>query len=204
MSNGRTDDRGQVLSSFAAVAAVVAIAAGFVILLVTRGDDSAADAASGRTTTSPPGPTARASTSAPTATVTTSDSPSATPSLPATTTEATPSLPTTTEPTQEPTPSAPATQVPTAQLPAVEVFNNTRRRGLAEDVANKARAAGWNVTGADNWHGKIVASTVYYPAGMRAEAVRLADHLGISRLKDALPNMKKDRLTVILTEDYSG
>jgi len=201
MPNGRTDDRGQVLSSFAAVVVVVAIAAGFVVLLVTRGDDSAADATSGGTTISPPRPTATTSTSAPPATVTTSDSPSATPSLPATTPESTPSLPTT---TIEPTPSAPATQVPTAQLPAVEVFNNTRRRGLAEDVANKARAAGWNVTGADNWHGKIVASTVYYPAGMRAEAAQLADQLGINRLKDALPNMKKDRLTVILTEDYSG
>jgi LytR cell envelope-related transcriptional attenuator len=201
MPNGRTDDRGQVLSSLAAVVAVVAIAAGFVVLFVTRGDDSAADATSGGTTISPPRPTATTSASVPPATVTPSDSPA----TPSDSPSSTPSLPAMTpEPTQSPTPSASVTPVPTAQLPAVEVFNNTRRRGLAEDVANKARTAGWTVTGADNWHGKIVASTVYYPAGMRAEATQLADQLGIDRLKDALPNMKKDRLTVILTEDYSG
>ena len=58
--------------------------------------------------------------------------------------------------------------------------------------------------GADNWHGKIVGSTVYYPPGMQSEAAQLAKDIGISRTKDALPNMKKDRLTVILTTDYTG
>jgi hypothetical protein len=60
------------------------------------------------------------------------------------------------------------------------------------------------VAGRDNWHGKIVTSTVYFPAGMQAEAAQLAKDIGVGRIKDALDNMKKDRLTVILTTDYAG
>lgn len=100
-------------------------------------------------------------------------------------------------------PSVPAS-IPVAERPAVEVYNNTVRKGLAEDVAIRARQAGWIVTGRDNWHGKIIASTVYFPAGMEAEANQLARDIGIGRTKDALPNMKKDRLAVILTSDYAG
>jgi hypothetical protein len=39
---------------------------------------------------------------------------------------------------------------------------------------------------------------------MQSEAAQLAKDIGISRTKDALQNMKKDRLTVILTTDYTG
>lgn len=84
------------------------------------------------------------------------------------------------------------------------MFNNTKRKGLAEEVATKARAVGWRVAGADNWHGKVVTSTVYYPARLQDAAAQLAKVLGIGRIKDALPNMKQDRLTVILTVDYAG
>ncbi|GAA1558325.1 hypothetical protein GCM10009789_09690 [Kribbella sancticallisti] len=100
-------------------------------------------------------------------------------------------------------PSKPTT-IPPSQRPAVEVFNNTSRKGLAEDVAIRARQAGWVVAGRDNWHGKIVTSTVYYPPGMQAEATQLAKDIGIGSTKTALPNMKKDRLSVILTTDYAG
>lgn len=96
------------------------------------------------------------------------------------------------------------TPIPTAELPEVVVFNNTKRKGLADQVATKARAVGWRVAGADNWHGKVVTSTVYYPAGLQAEAAQLAKVLGIGRIKDALPNMQQDRLSVILTTDYAG
>jgi hypothetical protein len=84
------------------------------------------------------------------------------------------------------------------------VYNNTSRKGLAEEVAIRARRSGWVVAGRDNWHGKIITSTVYYPPGMQAEAAQLARDIGINSTKDALPNMKKDRLSVILTMDYSG
>lgn len=167
------DERGQVLSSLVAVAAVVAIVAGLLVLFGTRGNDSVAGE-----------PRKKAGT--PTVTVRPA-TPSVTPSV---------------TPSSEPTVATPAPTVPVAERPAVEVYNNTRRRGLADQVSDKARAAGWKVAGADNWSGKIVASTVYFPAGLQVEAQALASDLGILRIKDALPNMKKDRLTVILTVDY--
>ena len=60
------------------------------------------------------------------------------------------------------------------------------------------------MAGADNWHGKIAESTVYYPPGMLDAANQLARDIGVGRTKGALDNMKKDRLTVILTSDYAG
>jgi hypothetical protein len=194
------DDKGQVLSSFVAVAAVVAIAVGLLVLIETRGDHSAADSkpvsmpASGPTS----GPTVKASSRPTSAPATTPGQPSATPS------QATPSQPTPTQPTPSGQPTVGSTPIPTAELPEVEVFNNTKRKGLAEQVATKARAVGWRVAGADNWHGKVVTSTVYYPAGLQGAAAQLANVLGIGRIKDALSNMKQDRLTVILTVDYAG
>jgi pyruvate/2-oxoglutarate dehydrogenase complex dihydrolipoamide acyltransferase (E2) component len=196
------DEKGQVLSSLVAVLAVVAIVGGLLVLFGTRGNDSVADSGkpAGKTTpkVTPSGtpsvkPSAAASSApaAPTsAPPTSAPASSAPPSVPA---SETPSVP----------PSTPAS-IPASERPAVEVYNNTARKGLAEDVAIRARQSGWIVTGRDNWHGKIVASTVYFPAGMLAEANQLAKDIGIARTKDALPNMKKDRLSVILTTDYAG
>jgi cytoskeletal protein RodZ len=185
-----TDDKGQVLSSFAAVAAVVAIVAGLLVLFATRGDNSAAGSKPNST------PAAKTSFSHPTS------APATTPGQPSTT----PSQPTPSQPTPTPSgqPTVRNTPIPTAELPVVVVFNNTKRKGLADQVAIKARAVGWRVAGADNWHGKVVTSTVYYPPGLQAEAAQLAKVLGIGRIKDALPNMKQDRLSVILTTDYAG
>jgi LytR cell envelope-related transcriptional attenuator len=188
------DDKGQVLSSLVAVLAVVAIVAGLLVLFGTRRNDSNADESSG---TSTPKPSVKPSTIAA--------------SVPKPTAEGTTSAPTT-EPSNEPTSAPPATQppatqqatIPPADRPAVEIYNNTQRKGLADSVAGRARQAGWTVSGADNWHGKIVGSTVYYPPGMADAAAVLARDIGISRTKDALDNMKKDRLTVILTSDYTG
>ena len=96
------------------------------------------------------------------------------------------------------------TTIPPAERPAAEIYNNTPRKGLADSVAGRARQAGWTVAGADNWHGKIAESTVYYPPGMLDAANQLARDIGVGRTKGALDNMKKDRLTVILTSDYAG
>lgn len=81
----------------------------------------------------------------------------------------------------------------------VEVYNNTNIHGLAGEIADRAQNAGWNVVGADNWYGTVATSTVYYPGGMYTEAVRLANDLGISRVRPAIDPMRMDRLTVILT-----
>jgi cytoskeletal protein RodZ len=190
------DEKGQVLSSLVAVLAVVAIVGGLLVLFGTRGNNSVADSGkpAAKTSATPkpsPKPSAPVS-SAPT-------------SQPSTPPPVEPTAPASVTPSGQPSvpPSAPAS-IPVTERPAVEVYNNTPRKGLAEDVSVRARQAGWIVTGKDNWHGKIVASTVYFPAGMQAEANQLARDLGIGRTKDALDNMKKDRLTVILTTDYAG
>jgi len=109
---------------------------------------------------------------------------------------------------------APSTRaVPTRKKPAkpvvhrgetyVEVFNNSGISGLASSTAARAQGAGWQVVGSDNWYGAIDATTVYYPARLRPHAELLAKDLGISHVKPIFAPMRGDRLTVILTADYS-
>jgi hypothetical protein len=106
----------------------------------------------------------------------------------------------TTEPTTEPTSNPGGEQA--SRVP-VEIYNNTTRRGLAERVAGRLRMAGWTVSGVDNWRGKVVGSTVYYQPANRDDAEALASKLGVGRVKPALDNMRKGRLTVILTSDFA-
>jgi hypothetical protein len=199
--NRTKDERGQVLSSLVAVLAVVAIVGGLLVLFGTRGNNSAADAKPSDQTSSPKPSTTP--TSAPSSAATTEPSePVETP--PPTVPVETPSVkPSTPVETPVVPPSKPVT-IPPSERPAVEVYNNTARKGLAEDVAIRARQSGWIVAGRDNWHGKIATSSVYYPPGMLAEANQLAKDLGLHTSKQALSNMKKDRLTVILTSDFTG
>ncbi|MCW2849281.1 MAG: hypothetical protein JWR90_3255 [Marmoricola sp.] len=84
----------------------------------------------------------------------------------------------------------------------VEVFNNTRTKGLAGGVAEKAKAAGWNVVGSDNWYGTIDGTSVYYPPKLKEAARELGKDLGIKKLRPAEDPMRFDRVTVILTDDY--
>ena len=84
----------------------------------------------------------------------------------------------------------------------VEVFNNTRVKGLAGGVAEKAKAAGWNVVGSDNWYGTIDGTSVYYPPRLKEAARELGRDLGIKKLRAAEEPMRFDRVTVILTDDY--
>ncbi len=85
----------------------------------------------------------------------------------------------------------------------VEVYNNSGITGLAGATANTIAGAGWQVVGSDNWYGTIPASTVYYPDRLRKQAELLARDLGIARIMPAISPMRFDRLTVILTSDYS-
>jgi len=117
-----------------------------------------------------------------------------------------PSHSVTTSATPTPTPTA----KPTRRKPEfrrediyVEVYNNSGIAGLATATAIKADGAGWNVVGSDNWYGTIPASTVYYPQRLESAAKALARDLGIHRLMHAVDPMRMDRLTVILTSDYS-
>jgi hypothetical protein len=115
-----------------------------------------------------------------------------------------------------PTPTAPPSTVPPApQAKAPEprpkvrrakylvvVFNNSNVKGLAGQTATRAQRKGWNVVGTDNWYGTVDASTVYYPARLKAAATLLAKDLGIARVKPSIAPMRPDRLTVILTADH--
>ena len=85
----------------------------------------------------------------------------------------------------------------------VEVYNNSGISGLAGSTAARAQGAGWEVVGSDNWYGTIPASTVYFPPRLEAEAELLGKDLGIDRLRPTIAPMRGDRLTVILTRDYS-
>ena len=200
-------ERGQVLSSLVAVGAVVAIVAGLLVLFGTRGSDSKADekpTASSAPSSSAGPSTAAASIPRP------SEKPSSNPPVTSATVPSSQptKAPSTTQPTQPPATATQPTQavtIPAEERPAIEVYNNTPRKGLADSVAIRARQAGWTVSGSpDNWHGKVAESTVYYPPGMLDAANQLAHDLGVGRTKGALDNMKKDRLTVILTSDYAG
>lgn len=110
-----------------------------------------------------------------------------------TTEESAPTAPESTEPTKPPKPTIDRAKV------YVEVYNNSNITGLAGRVAAEASNIGWQVVGSDNWYGTIPASTVYYPARLRAEARLLALDLGIERTAPAVDPMRLDRLTVILT-----
>jgi hypothetical protein len=120
-----------------------------------------------------------------------------------TTASETPSPPPTPTPTTTPTvkPKPKPKPVKRGEV-LVEVFNNTRIKGLAGGVAAKAQAAGWNVLGSDNWYGTVDGSTVYFPPRLKQAGKALARDLGIPRTKAAEEPMRFDRLTVILTEDY--
>jgi len=113
-------------------------------------------------------------------------------------------------PSPTPTPTETATTTPKPKPEPlkrgevlVEVFNNTRIKGLAGGAAGTAQAAGWNVLGSDNWYGTVDGSTVYFPPRLKEAGKALARDLGIAKAKPAEEPMRFDRLTVILTEDYS-
>jgi hypothetical protein len=203
MSRRPRGDQGQVLSSLVAVAAVVAIVAGLLVLFGTRGHDSKADEPSGAST---PKPSSKPS-SGPSTIAASIPRPSESKTPPAVTPSTAPTEPPKTTQTTQPTqpPSTQPVTIPAEERPAIEVYNNTAHKGLADSVAGRARQAGWTVSGSpDNWHGKVATSSVYYPPGMLEAANQLARDLGIGRTTGALDNMKKDRLTVILTSDYAG
>ncbi len=86
----------------------------------------------------------------------------------------------------------------------VEIFNNTRTKGLAGHTATMASSAGWKVIGTDNWYGTVNTTTVYYPPKLEAAARALGRDLGIHKIRPAENPMHFDRITVILTADFHG
>lgn len=111
------------------------------------------------------------------------------------------------EPSESPSPTATTKPKPKPKPPAVqrgqvyvEVYNNSGVTGLAGRVADRASDIGWQVVGSDNWYGTIPGTTVYYPQRLERAAKTLALDLGIRRTALAVDPMRRDRLTIILTE----
>jgi hypothetical protein len=127
----------------------------------------------------------------------------ATPAVGEPSTSATPTTTEAATPTKTPKPKPKPKPIKRGEV-FVEVYNNTRITGLAGGVAGRAEAAGWNVVGSENWYGTVEGSTVYFPPRLDRAAKELGRDLGIERLRPAEEPMRFDRLTVILTEDYSG
>ena len=71
----------------------------------------------------------------------------------------------------------------------VVVLNASGKPGLAADVADTAKKAGWTVGEIGNW---------IYPAGHQPEAELLADDVGIDSVRPARSGMSADELTVLL------
>ncbi|WP_242532668.1 LytR C-terminal domain-containing protein [Nocardioides sp. S5] len=111
--------------------------------------------------------------------------------------EQTPSAEPTAEPTKEPKPEP---RVKRGEV-YVEVYNSSGIKGLAASTAEKATTVGWAVVGEDNWYGVVPTTTVYFPPRLKAAGKQLALDLGIRRTAPAVGEMKRDRLTIILTTD---
>jgi cytoskeletal protein RodZ len=224
--NRPTDEHGQVMSSVVALVAVVAVVVGLLVLFGTWGDDHEAD----KSTSPSPSQSSAPGSGSPTGEPTTGDptaQPTAQPTVPPSTPTTRPTVPPTrpTVPTSPPSsgptgaptsaPTGAPTSAPTGEPTTtsnpgggqvsrvpIEIYNNTTVRGMAERLAGELRATGWTVSGVDNWRGKVVGTTVYYQPAHRDDAEALASRIGTGRVKPALDNMRKGRLTVILTSDY--
>ena len=201
------NQRGQVLTSVLAAVSVIVLIGAVVGLFAGRdSEDNSKAAGAGSTNT----PWATKSTATPTTTPKASLN-----NRPAKEPLKQPSKKPTKEPTKQPTKKPTKdlqqpTKKPTKQSPPpipdvyVEVYNNAGITGLAAETAARLQDAGWQVVATDNWYGDIPQSTVYYPSHLQAEAQQLARALGITRTWPAVSPMNFDRLTVILTSDYSG
>lgn len=110
-------------------------------------------------------------------------------------------------PSVTPTPQASVTVTPSPTPKAVKapviVLNQTTVSGLAAKVRDQLVAGGWTVTGIDSFRGNVPATTVYYPAGLKAAAKALmAQFPAIGRIMPAFAGISTSQLTVILSKDF--
>ena len=165
------------------VAALIAV----VFALAGWGTGDSVTAVPGETTSSAPDPAGSGKASG-----------AATASTPVTT------PPETTTPASTPA-GTPATTPPASStasdLPKVDVLNQSAPGGSASEVADQVRSHGWVVGRVADFHGNVSTTTVYYPAGLHAEARDLARDLsGSPRLRPAFSTISDTHLTVILVD----
>jgi len=85
----------------------------------------------------------------------------------------------------------------------IVLFNQTTDPNRMGALQHALVAAGWTVDATDTWHGKVPATTVYYPPGMLKQAKALmAEFPTIARLRPAFTGIPMaGKLTVIICED---
>lgn len=97
----------------------------------------------------------------------------------------------------------PATQSPVGTKVAVSVLNNSRRAGLAHDVANEVAAKGWPIGTVGNFTGRVAETTVYYDSGQLESARALAsDFPQIKRIAARFAGLPGSGLTLVVTRDW--
>jgi hypothetical protein len=189
-------EAGQATPSIVAVASVVAIVVALVAFFA-GGDDTAAPQAQGASSTDSTTPAAQPATPPTAARTPRAEKPDTARSARQDSRHHNQRAKPAKKPQQQKR-AEPPTGVPQVY---VEVYNNSSVSGLAASTAAGLQDSGWQVVGVDNWYGDIPASTVYHPDGLTDEANRLAEELGIDRVRGAVAPMRFDRLTVILTSD---
>ena len=147
---------------------------------------------------SSPGPAPGAVEAPPSSTPATAPAPSTSPSASA---SASPT------PVQAPSPppvsEPPATTSPVVAKAPVTVLNNSRRSGLASDVAAQLRAKGWPIAKVGNYRGRIAVTTVYYAAGQLPQARELAREFPqIQRVEPRFEGLPGQGLTLVVTRDW--
>ena len=184
--SGPTSIRRVIVPALLAIAAIVALLVAFNSCSDPYDQGAGLKTPIGEPTLSPTSPQPSASaTNSPSSTASTTQSPSPTTPTPS------PSASASTTPSAAPT-SAPKREV--------EVLNGTSTPGLAATYATKVRRAGWTVARVGNWSGaKVTATTIFYPAGFKASAQRLADELsGTQNLRASLGSMSSSVLTIVV------
>jgi len=83
------------------------------------------------------------------------------------------------------------------------VLNNSRRTGLASDVAAQLRAKGWPIAKVGNYRGRIAMTTVYYAPGQLPQARELAREFPqIERVEPRFDGLPGQGLTLVVTRDW--
>lgn len=95
----------------------------------------------------------------------------------------------------------PATASTPAEQPKVDVLNQSAGADAARVTADRLLRRGWRIGRVDDFRGNVAATTVYYPAGLRADARRLVKDLpGSPRRLERFSSLSPRRLSVILVD----
>lgn len=115
-----------------------------------------------------------------------------------------PSAPPASSPAPPPVSEPPATQQPAVAKVPVTVLNNSRKAGLAHQVADEVRAKGWPIASVGNFTGRVAETTVYYAPGQLAQARELASEFAqIRRIAPRFAGLPGRGLTLVVTRDWT-